>query len=48
MVDASCPDKKDVKIGKITKTRQMIICAPNRVSVKLGGNTKLQVDKVSY
>lgn len=48
MIKASCPDKKDVRNGKITKPGQMIICAPNRVCVKLIGNTKTQVDKVSY
>lgn len=46
-VNASCPDKNDVKSGKITKTSQMIICVPNRFSVKLtGGNT--EADKVTY
>lgn len=47
MTDASCPDKKDVKDGMITRPGQMLICVPNRVSVRLVGNN-LQVDKVTY
>ncbi len=48
MISASCPDKKDVKVGEITKLGQVIICVPNRVSVKLVGNGKAVVDKVTY
>ncbi len=48
MLDASCPDKKDVKSGKITKPGQVIICIPNKVLVKLVGDGKDKVDKVSY
>lgn len=47
MTDASCPDKSDVKCGEITKPNQMIICAPNKVSVRLVGS-KANVDKVTY
>ncbi len=48
MISASCSDKTDVKSGKITKPGQMIICAPNRVSVRITGKGKLNVDKVAY
>ena len=47
MVSASCPDKRDVKDGKITKSGQTLICIPNRVMVKLLGNNE-EVDKVTY
>ena len=48
MTDASCPDKMDVKSGEISKAGQMIICIPNKVSVKITGKNKLNVDKVTY
>ena len=48
MREASCPDKRDLKSGKITRSGQMIICVPNRVSVKLTGDKNPVVDKVSY
>ena len=48
IIDASCPDKRDVKAGKITKAGQTIICVPNRVLVKLTGKSDSNVDKVAY
>ena len=48
MLEASCPDKTDIQSGEITKTGQVIICAPNRVSVKIVGKTKSNVDMVTY
>ncbi len=48
MTDSSCPDKVDVLCGEISKPGQMIVCIPNRVSVKIIGKKKLNVDKVTY
>lgn len=48
MTDASCPDKMDVKSGEISKSGQMIICVPNKVSVRVTGKKNLNVDKVTY
>ncbi len=48
MIDATCPDKRDVRMGKITKPGQTIICIPNRVLVKLRGDADDTVDKVTY
>ena len=48
MLEASCPDKKDVKGGKITKAGQVIICVPNRVLVKLVADKADNIDKVTY
>ena len=45
--DASCPDKLDVKMGKIEKAGQMIVCLPNRLMIKISGNNE-KVDKVTY
>ena len=47
VTDASCRDKVDVRAGEITKANQMIICIPNRFSVKLTGDNP-DVDKVSH
>lgn len=48
MLDSSCPDKTDVRMGKISKPGQIILCVPNRVVVKIIGKGKLNVDKVTY
>ncbi len=43
---ASCEDKLDVKMGKISRAGQMIVCLPNRLMIEIiGGGT---VDKVTY
>ncbi len=46
MTDSNCKDRLDVKCGKITKVGQIIICIPNRVTVRLLGKEK--VDRVTY
>ncbi len=44
---ADCPDKIDVKSGKISKPGQIIICVPNRLSVQMI-DEKSNVDGVVY
>lgn len=44
MTDASCPDKICVDSRKISKTGESIICLPNKVVVKIEGNTSSEVD----
>ena len=46
MLDASCEDKIDVKMGAIDQVNQTIICLPNRVVVTIKGQS--EVDMVSY
>ena len=46
MLDASCEDKIDVKMGTIEKVNETIICLPNRVLVTIKGQS--EVDMVSY
>ncbi len=48
MIEASCPDKRDVKMGEITKAGQALICVPNRVVIKLTSQNNASVDKVAY
>ncbi len=45
--EADCPDKLDVKMGKICKTNQMIVCVPNRLMIEIKGGER-KVDKVTY
>jgi hypothetical protein len=45
--EASCPDKLDVKMGKISKTNQKIVCLPNRLMIEIMGSDG-KVDKVSH
>ena len=45
--EADCPDKIDVKTGKITKPNQMLVCIPNRMTVRLTGGRQA-VDGVAY
>lgn len=44
MTDANCPDKICVDSRKISKTGESIICLPNKVVVKIEGNTSSEVD----
>ncbi len=44
MTDADCPDKICVDSRKISKTGESIICLPNKVVVKIEGNTLSEVD----
>lgn len=41
VVEASCPDKLDVKFGKIDKVGQAIICLPNRLVVEIKSNSDI-------
>ncbi len=48
VADASCPDKTDIQIGRITRPGQMLVCVPNRVTVRITGKSTAKVDKVTY
>ena len=47
--EASCPDKLCVKMGRISRSGQSIICLPNKVTVEIIGETagEPEVDAVS-
>lgn len=47
VVDASCPDKLDVKQGSISEVGQMIVCLPNRLVIEIKGDENSEVDKIS-
>lgn len=46
VTDASCPDKLEVKEGGISKTGEMLVCLPNRVVIRIAGES--EVDFVAY
>lgn len=47
VIEASCRDKYDVKCGAVTKAGQVIICAPNRFTLRISGGESA-VDRVTY
>lgn len=47
IIDASCHDHICEKTGFITKPGEMIVCLPNKVSIKIKGDTGEEVDGVS-
>ncbi len=44
--EADCPDKTDIKKGKITKPGDSIVCLPNRLIIYIEGES--DVDATSY
>lgn len=48
VTEASCPDKTDIQSGKISKPGQMLVCVPNRLTVRIIGKSGAKVDKVTY
>lgn len=47
MHSASCPDGYCVRQGSISKTGEMIVCLPNRVTVTIEGAEE-ELDAVAY
>ena len=47
IAEASCPDKLDVKSGRISKANQMIVCLPNRLMIEIKGGER-KADRVTY
>lgn len=50
VIDASCPDKLDVKQGFIKDVGEVIVCLPNRMVVEIKGekNPEKNIDAESY
>lgn len=42
--EANCPDKVCVNTGFITKPSQSIVCIPNRVQIKISGESGSETD----
>ena len=47
MIEATCPDKLDVKQGKITRVGERIICLPHRLVVEIVGEEPVKLDGLS-
>ena len=45
VIYADCPDKRDMKQGKITKAGQIIVCLPNKMTVTI--KDKKEYDDIS-
>lgn len=48
MADASCPDHICVRTGKINSPLMPITCLPNKVVIKITGNTDNEIDMITY
>lgn len=44
MIYADCPDKVCINTGKISKSGQSIVCAPNRIVVSITGESADGID----
>lgn len=47
IIEASCPDKLDVKFGRISKVGQAIVCLPNRLIIEIKSDKVSEVDVVN-
>ena len=48
ILDADCPDKICVKDGYISKPGQMLVCLPHKFMIEVKGETKEDIDGLSY
>ncbi len=46
VLDADCPDKLEVKAGRIDSAGEMLVCLPNRMIIRIDGER--EVDSVAY
>lgn len=47
VIEANCPDKLDVKFGKINKAGQSIVCLPNRLVIEIRSDVDNEIDVVN-
>lgn len=45
-IEASCPDKIDIKQGLITKPGEIIVCLPNRLVVEIISDSNNDVNEI--
>lgn len=46
VIFADCPEQTDVKQGKISSPGSIIVCLPNKMTVRITGET--EIDAISY
>ena len=47
VIEASCPDKLDVKQGPISKVGERIICLPNHLLIEIISDEEVELDGIS-
>ena len=47
MIDASCPDKLCVQQHKIQKSKESIVCLPNKVVIEIESNLESDFDAIA-
>lgn len=47
VIEASCPDKLDVKFGKISRVGQSIVCLPNRLVIEVKSDRNNEIDVIN-
>lgn len=47
VIEANCPDKLDVKFGKVNKVGQSIVCLPNRLVIEIKSDSENEIDVVN-
>ncbi len=50
VIDADCPDKLDVKQGWISKSGEIIVCLPHKLTIEIVGENEAddEIDGISY
>lgn len=48
IIESDCPDKICVKDGLRDKPREILVCLPHKVVVQIKGESKSDIDDVSY
>lgn len=48
VIEASCPDKLDVRQGAISKPGEIIVCLPNKMSIEILGKSDNGEDDIDY
>lgn len=46
--EADCPDKLDVKQGKISEPGNIIVCLPNKLVIEITGDNEVGLDTISH
>ncbi len=48
VIEASCPDKLDVKQGRISKPGEVIVCLPNKLLIEIKGKKSDDENEVDF
>ena len=48
IIEADCPDKVCVKDGSISEPGEILVCLPHKIVVEIKGESKGEIDELSY